>query len=169
SRPAHPRGWAVPRYRLRQCDNPNRFAALLSRCGMKPQQLRYCIRRPRCEPAFRRDRDVFHIFFRRCEGAARPNDAEGAMHQGEVSRPSPLELSPGFGTPCSTAESPSTARTAAWLAYKAFSAPCRRCPPPALRSDWPALAPPLRTRAARAESTRCTDRAPPPPPARLCP
>src|SRR5262249_57765124 len=39
------------------------FAALLSRGGMNPQQLRYSIRRPPLEPALRRDRDVFsHIF-----------------------------------------------------------------------------------------------------------
>jgi hypothetical protein len=41
-----------------------RLRSLLRRSGVNCQQLRYSIPRPPAEPAFRRDREVFHIFFR---------------------------------------------------------------------------------------------------------
>ena len=41
-----------------------RLRSLLRRSGVNCQQLRYSIPRPPAEPTFRRDREVFHIFFR---------------------------------------------------------------------------------------------------------
>src|SRR5437660_8209873 len=57
---------------------------LFSRCGMNPQQLRYSIRRLAPEPAFRRDREVFHIFLCRCQAPARADQSVGVMHEAET-------------------------------------------------------------------------------------
>src|SRR5262249_8233714 len=57
---------------------------LFSRCSMNPQPLGYSIRRPAPESAFRRDREVFHIFFCRCQAPARADQSVGVMHEAET-------------------------------------------------------------------------------------
>ena len=65
---------------------------LSSRFGMDAQQLRYRSRWPPAKPAFGRDREVVHIFFRRGEAPARARDPVGVVHQAERELRSRLEL-----------------------------------------------------------------------------
>src|SRR4030088_1435520 len=71
-----------------------RLRALLRRCGVNCQQLRYSIPRPTAEPAFRRDREVFHIFFRRGEALARARDAVRVVHEAKTKLRVRLDLEP---------------------------------------------------------------------------
>src|SRR5215471_10618842 len=69
---------------MQPCGDSGSLLTLFSRFGMNPQQLRYSIRRPASEPAFRRDREVFHIFFCRCQAPARADQSVGVMHEAET-------------------------------------------------------------------------------------
>src|SRR6185312_15273465 len=96
SRRAHRRAAAGSSHWMRPWTtrDPGALRALLRRCGVNCQQLRYSIPGPATEPAFGRDREVLHIFFRRGEAAARTHDPVGVVHATETKLRARLQLEP---------------------------------------------------------------------------
>src|SRR5262245_61279873 len=71
-----------------------RARGLFGRRGVDAQQLRYSLHRPAAEPAFGRDGEVLHIFFRRGEAPARAREPVGVVHQAETELRRGGELKP---------------------------------------------------------------------------
>src|SRR4051794_16125712 len=96
SRRAHRRAAAGSSHWMRPwaTRDPGALRALIRRCGVNCQQLRYSIPGPAAEPAFRRDREVLHIFFRRGEAAARAGYPVGVVHETETKLRARFQLEP---------------------------------------------------------------------------
>src|SRR5262245_65071589 len=80
-------GMGDPRWR-------QRLRGLFGRRGVNAQQLRYSLHWPAAEPAFGRDGEVLHIFFRGGEAPARAREPVGVVHQAETELRRRGELEP---------------------------------------------------------------------------